>query len=43
MKYFNTLTYVPSDSLGGDGGGGVKYLSYLNISCELGYLGTVGG
>lgn len=22
MKYFNTITYVPSDSLGGDGGGG---------------------
>lgn len=42
MKYFNTLTYVPSDSLGGWGGGEVT-ISYLNISCELGYLGTVGG
>lgn len=43
MKYFNTLTYVPSDSLGGWGGGGEVTISYLNISCELGYLGTVGG
>lgn len=41
MKYFNTLTYVPSDSLGG--WGGEVTISYLNISCELGYLGTVGG
>lgn len=41
LSIFNHASKIQSDSQGG--GGGLKYLSYLNISCELGYLGTVGG
>lgn len=41
LSIFNYASKIQSDSQGG--GGGLKYLSYLNISCELGYLGTVGG
>lgn len=41
LSIINYASKIQSDSQGG--GGGLKYLSYLNISCELGYLGTVGG
>lgn len=42
LSILNYASKIQSDSQG-EGGGGGMYLSYLNISCELGYLGTVGG
>lgn len=43
LSILNYASKIQSDSQGEGWGGGLKYLSYLNISCELGYLGTVGG